>query len=163
MERRQIGLKLVMDCLGLPVKIDTFDDRLVLQKAIYLAQAAGLSLGYHYRWYLRGPYCPAVAEDGFAIAAALSQGLDEAKRWTLDSSSLAKLAKVRRLLRHQALPSHVTRLELLASSHFLVHSGQAAQCDAKGITDILRRFDKPFNQQQVKTAIREMVGHGLLR
>ena len=163
MERRQIGLKLVMDRLGLPVKIGTFDDRLVLQKAIYLAQAAGLSLGYHYRWYLRGPYCPAVAEDGFAIAAALSQGLDEANRWTLDSPSLAKLDKVRRLLGGEDPASHVTRLELLASAHFLVHSGQATQCDAKGITEILRRFDKPFSQQEVKKAIREMVTHALLR
>lgn len=69
MERRQIGLKLVMDKLDLPVTVDSFDDRLILQKAIYLAEASGVRLGYYYRWYLRGPYCPAVAEDGFAVAA----------------------------------------------------------------------------------------------
>jgi uncharacterized protein YwgA len=55
MDRQQIGLKLTLDALSLPARLDTFADRLVVQKAIYLAQVAGVQLGYHFHWYLRGP------------------------------------------------------------------------------------------------------------
>ena len=47
--------------------MDTFDDRLRLQKFIYLLQAHGIYLGYDYSWYLRGPYCSSLATDGFIL------------------------------------------------------------------------------------------------
>ena len=39
---------------------ETFDDRLVCQKKIYLLQSLGTDLGYTYNWYVRGPYSPAL-------------------------------------------------------------------------------------------------------
>jgi len=56
MDRQQIGVKLTIDGLNLPFKIDGFQDRLIMQKSVYLAQAAGVHLGYYYHWYLYGPY-----------------------------------------------------------------------------------------------------------
>ena len=59
--------------LGLLVKdIDNFnmgdfDGRLRLQKTIQLLQSFGIDLGYRYNWYLRGPYCPELAKDGFKL------------------------------------------------------------------------------------------------
>lgn len=47
--------------------MDTFDDRLRLQKFIYLLQAYGVYLGYDFSWYLRGPYCSSLATDGFIL------------------------------------------------------------------------------------------------
>lgn len=47
--------------------MDTFDDRLRLQKFIYLLQAHGVYLGYDFSWYLRGPYCSSLATDGFIL------------------------------------------------------------------------------------------------
>ena len=47
MDRQQIGVKLAIDGLELPFKIDTFMDRLIMQKTVYLAQAAGVNLGYN--------------------------------------------------------------------------------------------------------------------
>jgi len=49
MDRQQIALKLTVEGLGLPFKIDTFDDRLILQKVVYLAQAIGVHSGYYYQ------------------------------------------------------------------------------------------------------------------
>lgn len=57
MDKQQMSLKLAMDSLDLNVKMKTFHDRLILQKAVYLTQVAGVHLGYHYRWYIKGPYC----------------------------------------------------------------------------------------------------------
>lgn len=41
---------------ALKISKDTFDDRLVSQKKIYLLQELGLDIGYAYNWYIRGPY-----------------------------------------------------------------------------------------------------------
>jgi len=158
--RRQIGLKLVMDHLGLPVTLDSFGDRLILQKAIYCAQAAGVNLGYFYRWYLRGPYCPAVADDGFAMRDESPQGIEESKSWTLDASSVAKLERIRDLLIEDR-DALAVKLELLASVHFLIDHGQVTRRDPAQISQTLARFDKDFSEAQVKDAIGEMNSHGI--
>lgn len=36
--------------------INTIDERILLQKKIFLAQDLGLPLGYGYNWYIHGPY-----------------------------------------------------------------------------------------------------------
>ncbi|HOF18248.1 MAG TPA: hypothetical protein PK082_05005, partial [Phycisphaerae bacterium] len=95
MDRRQIGLKLSLDHLGLDFKVDSFEDRLILQKAICLAQAAGVKLGYYYGWYLHGPYCPALARDAYSVKGELDAKNDESTGWSLSAESQACLEKVR--------------------------------------------------------------------
>ena len=51
---------------------DTFDDRLVCQKKIYLLQSLGTDLGYAYNWYVRGPYSPALTSYVFNHLEMLS-------------------------------------------------------------------------------------------
>ena len=67
--RRLIGLKLTLEALDVPVEPTTFPNRLLLQKATYLAQAFGVRLGYRYNWYLKGPYSPELTRDYFELAA----------------------------------------------------------------------------------------------
>lgn len=45
-----------------------FDQRLILQKTIYLLQAFGLFLGFRFSWYIRGPYSSTLAHYGYKIA-----------------------------------------------------------------------------------------------
>ena len=52
MNRRQIGLKLVLNELGVASTMESFGERLFLQKEVYLAQQADILLGYHY-WFDR--------------------------------------------------------------------------------------------------------------
>ena len=47
---------LVFQALG--VSKDTFDDRLLSQKKVFLLQELGVDMGYSYNWYVRGPYSP---------------------------------------------------------------------------------------------------------
>ena len=47
--------------------LDKFQDRLRLQKTVYLMQAFGIYLGYNFNWYLYGPYSPALARDAFDV------------------------------------------------------------------------------------------------
>jgi uncharacterized protein YwgA len=48
-------------------KIDTFEDRLRLQKIIYIAKHFGIDLGYSFNEYLRGPYSPELADDYYEL------------------------------------------------------------------------------------------------
>lgn len=60
--------------------MDTFNDRLRLQKFIYLLQMHGVYLGYDFSWYLRGPYCSSLATDGFMLADIYDNMMEEPRK-----------------------------------------------------------------------------------
>lgn len=62
-----VTLKYVLDKLGHKITMDTFDDRLILQKQIYLLQEFDLPLGYDFSWYIHGPYCSKLAKIGTTL------------------------------------------------------------------------------------------------
>jgi uncharacterized protein YwgA len=161
MDRGQIALKLSIDSLGLKFQIDDFRDRLILQKAVYLVQAAGVHLGYYYQWYLHGPYSPSLTRDEYAVAADISAGLDDSKGWTLDAISLDKLGRLSSMFNESDRGKLATKLELLASVHFLMFHGQTS-LTPKSITETLQRFQKDFSEDEVETALGELKEHGTL-
>ncbi len=162
MDRQQIGVKLTMDGLKLPFKVDSFEDRLIMQKAVYLAQAAGVNLGYYYHWYLHGPYSPSLTRDEFAIAMDISAGMDEFKGWKLDAGSSQRLERMRGLFTEPERAKLAEKLELLASVHFLVDRKQVSGVDTGRITATLERFNKDFSEEDVKEALGELIDYGLL-
>ena len=163
MDRQQIGVRLTIDGLKLPFRIDTFEDRLILQKAVYLAQAAGVHLGYYYHWYLHGPYSPSLTRDEFAIATDISVGLNESEGWKLDDSSSQRLKGIRKLFAEPERAKLAKRLELLASVHFLIDRKQVSEVDTGRITATLKLFTKNFSEESVKEALGELKSYGLLR
>ena len=163
MDRRQIALKLVVDGIRLRFEIGSFEDRLILQKAVYLVQAAGVDLGYHYQWYLYGPYSPSLTRDEFAVVTELAQGYDESEGWTLDESSNATLDKLQSLVGEEDRSKVARQLELLGSVHFLITHEQVANADDdQQITEVLKRFGKDFDERDVQWARGELRRHGLL-
>jgi hypothetical protein len=163
MDRRQIGTKLVLEALGLSAKrLSTFNERLTIQKAIYLAQAAGVSLGYHFRWYLRGPYSPDLTNDVFAVAAELGEGVDESEGWRLDERWYAVLQRLRGLIPAGDPQRRARELELLASAHFLVRRGQVSRADATETAGVLRRFGKDYSVEDAARSLGVLREHGLL-
>ncbi len=44
-----------------------FNDRLVLQKRVYLLQAFGIFMGYKFSWYIHGPYSPTLTKDAYKL------------------------------------------------------------------------------------------------
>jgi len=162
MDRQQIALKLTLDGLKLPFEINSFEDRLILQKAVYLAQARGINLGYYYHWYLHGPYCPSLTRDEYAIDYERRQEVDESNGWKLDGESEDRLKELRKLIPSGGRTEVRRKLELLASVHFLVSRKQVRGSDAKEITATLKRFEKDFSEQEVENALRELIDNGLL-
>ncbi len=162
MDRQQLGTKLTLDALNLPLDLVTFDDRLILQKAIYLAKAAGHDCGHFFRWYLRGPYSPELTRDLFSIKAEIDAGSDETKGWTLEQAALDRLAHVRPLIPNVDSSSKARRLELLASVHFLVERRQISRADAGALRELLAKYDKDFTENDIKDALRNLQDHELL-
>lgn len=161
MDRQQIGMKLTLDGLGLPFQLETFEDRLILQKAIYLAQAAGVRLGYYFRWYLRGPYCPALTADAYAVASEPAQGSAGSGAWHLDDGSAGILARIRPLFEAETPGELARQLELLASVHYLLDRRQVPSGDARRAAETLERFGKDFHERDVQCALGRLAEHGL--
>ena len=161
MDRQQIGLKLALDTLGRELSLSTFDDRLVLQKKIYLAQAARVDLGYMFRWYLRGPYSPELTRDAFALKAELPLYADELKEWVLAPVSVQRLTELRTWF--DAIPPEQLsrRTELLASVHFLLRTRQANEMDTSGLRTVLLKNGKDFTEDDIRQAIKDLKQHDL--
>ncbi len=160
MDRRQIAAVLTLRRLGLASALETFTDRLIAQKAVYLAQASGVDLGYFYRWYLRGPYCSALTDDLFGAVASRVTPEIERSRWALDEPTTQRLDRLRAVVGQQGSDRTglARRLELLASVHFLIHRKQVSHGDAETIAQKLRAYGKRFDRADVDEALTALHG-----
>ena len=57
--------------------IKSFEDRLRLQKIVYIAKYFDINLGYSYNQYIRGPYSPDLARDYYKLAEDFENKLPE--------------------------------------------------------------------------------------
>lgn len=48
--------------------MSSFENRIKLQKLIYILQSEGIDFGYEFTWYIRGPYSSLLADDGYAFS-----------------------------------------------------------------------------------------------
>jgi len=160
--RQQIALRLILDELGVNFSDKSFRDRLILQKASYLAQAAGVNITYHFSWYLHGPYCSSLASDAFSISDELDGDSDESKGWQLDEKTTAKLERVRTLVDVCVTEDLAKRFELLASVHFLVTKKSMPTTDVSELASMLKRLGKDFDESEVASATEGLVRHGFI-
>ena len=164
MTQSQILLAKSLEAAGMRMSVDSFDDRLILQKAVYLLQSAGIRMGYRFRWYLKGPYSPDMTADAFALAGAGVDGASELSRWKLDDQSTEKAGMLKALLTRPDEDTAVRakRLELLGSLLFLLNTRQAATSEPDKAAELLQRNGKQFSSEQVSKAITELKAHGLI-
>lgn len=164
MTQSQILLAKSLEAASMQLSVDSFDDRLILQKAVYLLQSAGIRMGYRFRWYLKGPYSPDMTADAFALAGAGTGGASELGRWKLDDVSAAVASKLQTLLAHpeENTADRAKRLELLGSLLFLLNTRQATANDPGKAAEILQRNGKPFTTEQVSEAVLELKEYGFV-
>jgi len=53
---------------GLELDMRKYSHRLMVQKLVYLLQAARVNFGYSFNWYVKGPYCTELANDCFEFS-----------------------------------------------------------------------------------------------
>jgi hypothetical protein len=164
MTQSQILLAKSLEAAALRPSVDSFEDRLILQKSVYILQSAGIQMGYRFRWYLKGPYSPDMTADAFALAGAGAGGVAELSRWKLDEPSAEKATKLQPLLAHpqEDTSARAKRLELLGSLLFLLNTRQATVSDPNKASQILNSSGKPFSAVEVSGAITELREYGLI-
>jgi uncharacterized protein YwgA len=118
MDKRLAGIYLVMKCLG-GFRIDHLEERVFLQKAIYLLQLFGVDFRFRFTWYLRGPYSKELASCAFAIRddSVLQQ---EADKFTVRAEIVDIIDKLKSLIEQK--PDGIDKvkwIELLSSIHYL--------------------------------------------
>lgn len=100
---------------------DSTEERLKLQKTIYLLQAFGLKLGYGFSWYRYGPYSQDLVYDAYAV---LGSEKDDYKRaadeWSFSKSSHEKFEEFKDICR--GILHSAKLLELAASVDFLCNT-----------------------------------------
>lgn len=151
MEQAQVALKLLLDELGIAGTIGTVRERKTVQKAVYLAQAAGVDLGYRYNWYVMGPYSPGLTRDYFALDEALKAG-ESSGSFELQDVVKARLAKAKPLV---AVPAEFDLglsewLELVASVHFLIVKQRLSQEAAREKLKVQKGHVAPFTDMAVE-------------
>ena len=132
MDARLINLRMVLNELGIGPNIETLDQRVTFQKAVYLAQAVGVPLRYKYSWYIRGPYSRDLTRDYYALQEYPDNMTGDAIRQEMREPFASALRRLKsRMDSPEVVPLDQTEwLELLSSVHYL---GTVAKLDVPGI------------------------------
>jgi len=145
------------------LRLADFDDRLVLQKRVYLLQNFGFSMGYRYNWYVRGPYSPQLTEDAFAAQARLRDLQRQSDDYSLTTESLEMIATYKAFENRLGGSQLPLLLELAASIHYLRHVGfLLGGKEPDNIAKSLQQRGKSFTEQQFSTAWDALNEHGLI-
>ena len=124
------------------------EERLKLQKTIYLLQAYGLKLGYGYSWYKYGPYSQDLVYDAYAVLGSERNKYEQAaSTWSFSESCRQKFDRFRDICRD--ILQSAEQLELVASVNFLCNTWYPS-ADRSQIPDLLRaRKARFFNGQPI--------------
>ncbi len=150
MNNLEISVVKILECMGVEINNNTFENRLDVQKSIYLAQEAGLDLGFRYNWYIRGPYCPRLTDLLFNISHSslysnlnLTDRADERLRRLVNNIESTRCKSINLL----------SWKELLASVHYLRFQNRD---DLQTIVnDILNK--KPwYDEEQIRYAYEQL-------
>lgn len=120
--------------------MEDFDERLRLQKIVYLLWAYGISLGYGFNWYVRGPYSPKLASDGYAIDDELFERGGEV-RFNNEEQVVESLNRFKEIIGEKI--NDPLYLEILASLHYIKKVAFGGRDNFAGISNWLTS-QKPY-------------------
>ena len=134
--------------------MDKFDDRLKLQKLVYLLQAHGVYLGYDFSWYLRGPYCSLLTHNGFSLKDSYDVIPDNVQ--LKDKKDRDNFEKFLEFIKNK----NINALEIAASLHYL-DKVRGKRTDEDILQQVVKKRDN-FTKQQVDNIWQEMKNQQLV-
>ena len=130
--------------------IKTIDDRILLQKKIYLLQDFGMDLGYGYSWYVHGPYSPDLTAVVYKIIPEGSEGLEKYRFKDKYQDIINKVNGLEMELNgKQLMIDYKQWYELLASVAYWFKFGIK---DDVSMCKKIIEFKPQFNAMQIKEA-----------
>ncbi|WP_386680943.1 hypothetical protein [Loktanella sp. R86503] len=161
MEDKEIALKLVLDRLGEDAAISTVNDRMRIQKAVYICQELGVPLGYDYSWYVKGPYSPSLTRDYYSLNAALSADNTDVRDLSLNDELSEPLVRARECLEFSPDVEVITTkphwFEALCSLHYLIRHSNKTHTQAQEYLSVV----KPHLNEVSPLALTRLQAFGL--
>lgn len=167
MDTRLLDVCVIMNNLG-GFKIDSLEDRVFLQKAIYLFQVIEntIDLRFRFNWYLRGPYSKSLTQCAYEI-----EGNEQVKEMAkeLQLRPAAKRATDALNVLNGKKPGIINPnskwLELLSSIHYLIHiSKPKDNLTPEEVKELLSEYGKAqFNIEEIKLAWDRLSELGLIK
>lgn len=142
-----------------PFSYRTFEDRLMMQKMVYLLQEEGVNIGhYGFEWYKHGPYSQALLDDMYVEDKAESITLN----YTVDAEERIKKLKVM-FDDEEAKQGYGLKnwTECLASIHFLRKKELGSNVSEEYVLQVLKsrkpHLDNDSLNKKAYKAISEFV------
>ena len=132
--------------------LDEFNDRLRLQKIIFLARKLGYDLGYSYNWYARGPYSPSLTRMLFS-ANEQEQLHIEDLQLTRDEKEI--VGQLREFLQDDV--SNPRSLELLASVWYFLRRRPYTRKERNDFIDKIVQLKPEYTRDEVEEAYQRIL------
>jgi uncharacterized protein YwgA len=133
---------------------ESFDDRLICQKKIYLLQSLGTDLGYTYNWYVRGPYSPSLTNYVYNNLDVLSS--NDFSAYSLSPDAEKNIERVNALLEDKREDfGIVSWYELLASLLYIFNNRRSWKIDEESntLSGALIKQKPQYNEGQCDYAL----------
>ncbi len=144
--KRIAAITKVFDTLyNRPFDYSVFNDRLLIQKTIYILQEMGMSIGdYSFKWHKYGPYSQSVQDDGFRLLSTQADGMIQIR---FTDYGISILDNFRTLLNQKPHSVSTERwLEAVASIHYIKRNCLPLAADNELVDELIKR--KPhFNDR----------------
>ena len=135
----------------------TFGGRLRFQKTVQILQSFGIDLGYYYNWYLRGPYCPDLAKDGFRLRDVI----DKIPKLTIEFADPKDQSSYGDFLEFMRDKKHDSKLLEIASSICFLRNEEGLDMDAAlRLTEGKRR---EITMDECERMRNELEGYGVVK
>jgi len=140
--------------LGLSSGLDTFADRIRVQKVVYILKQFGADFNFGYTWYIRGPYSPSLTRTLFN---ATDEEVQTAREPTVEE--LRTLNEARNFLGGDFYSPE--RMELIASLIYLIKHGPENGLTSMGkILSFLREQKPQYSPDQIDEVWRRIAKSG---
>jgi uncharacterized protein YwgA len=140
--------------LGLGSGLDTFADRIRIQKIVYILKQFGADFKFGYTWYIRGPYSPSLTRTLFN---ATNEEIQAVRDPTVEE--LRILNETRNFLGEDFYSPE--RMELIASLAYLIKHGLENGLSSKGkIVRFLREQKPQYTPSQIEEVWQRIVKSG---
>lgn len=128
--------------------VESINDRILLQKKIYLAQDIGLPLGYGYSWYIHGPYSPDLTAVAYQIVPEGDSNIEKHSFKPPYNSIISKVNALEKVIDKQGLTISVVQwYELIASIAYWYKQGKKSEDE---IEEIIHTTKPQFTKEQTK-------------
>lgn len=147
----------------LTISKESFDDRLICQKKIYLLQSLGTDLGYTYNWYVHGPYSPSLTNYVYNNLDVLESY--DFGRYSLSSVAENNIKKVNALEKDKRVDLKIASwYELLASLLYIFNNRGSWKIDDNNtLVDTLIKQKPQFNREQCEDAFNTLRKRGFIQ